>query len=266
MGYSGRDGLVGNPWVLAGGVLYLLEWVAIIWAGIAGVGAQVTRGASTSEVMDSYAGHADAIYSMTGWFAVVLLGRILLFIGLRQALADSGHGHPLLDFAVAASAVSVTLEIASYGLAATAVAPADAGDESLAVLVDQAGAGLNVMISGGLGVAIVCVTYVMWRSGLFSSALVALGAVAGIAAIAAQVATSPSLQALFDILYLFPLVFWGWMLWAGVVCLRARPRHGERATYDARPTPRTEHPGEGQRHASWPHTSLPKAGATATAS
>lgn len=238
MGELRRDGLVGNVWVLAGGVLYLLEWVAIIWAGVAGVGVQVARDASSSEVMASYAGNEDALYAMAGWFAVVLLGRILLFIGLRHALADSGHGHPLLDFAVAASAVSVTLEIASYGLAATAAAPANAGDESLAVLVDQAGAGLNLMIGGGLGVAIVCTTYVMWRSGLFSLPLVMLGAVSGIAIIGAQITTAPSMQPLFDILYFFPLVFWVWMLWAGVVCLRARPRHGVRTEAgDARPAP-----------------------------
>lgn len=223
-----REGLVGNGWVLAGGVLYLLEWVAIIWAGIAGLGVQVVRGASTSEVMGSYPGNENAVYAMAGWFAVVLLGRILVFIGLRHALVDSGHGHPLLDFAVVASTVSVTLEIASYGLAATAVAPADAGEESLAVLVDQAGAGLNLMIGGGLGVAIVCTTYVMWRSGLFGLPLVLLGAVSGVAIIGAQLTTAPSLQTLFDIFYVFPLVFWIWMLWAGVVCLRARPRRGVR--------------------------------------
>lgn len=220
---TARAGLVGNRWVLGGAVLYLLEWVAIVWAGAAGVAATVTRGTSPSEVMDSYAGHEDAVYAMAGWFAVTLLGRVLLFIGLRQALADSGHGHPLLDFAVAAAAVSVTLEIASYGLAASAVASVDAGEESLAVAVDQAGAGLNLMIGGGLGVAIVCATYCMWRSGLFSWPLNLLGAVSGIAIVGAQLTVAPSLQAVFDVLFFFPLVFWVWMLWVGVVCWRRTP-------------------------------------------
>lgn len=226
MGELRRGGLVGNGWVLAGAVLYLLEWVAIVWAGIAGVGAQVTRGAPTSDVMNSYAGNENAVYAMAGWLAVVLLGRILLFIGLRHALIDSGHRHPLLDLAVAAATVSVTLEIASYGLAATAAGPAGTGDDVLVMLVDQAGAGLNLMIGGGLGIAIVSVTYVMWRSGHFSRPLVLLGAVSGIAIIGAQLTVAPSLQALFDVLYFFPIVFWVWMLWAGVVCLRARPRDG----------------------------------------
>jgi len=234
MGRSHRDGLVGNGWVLAGGVMYLLEWVAITWGGIAGVGTQVVRGASTKEVMTSYAGHENAMYAMAGAFAVVLLGRVLLFIGLRHALADSGYNHPLLDFAVAASAVSVTLEIASYGLAATAVAQADAGEDRLAVLVDQAGAGLNLMIAGGLGVAIVCSTYVMWRSGYFSLPLVLLGAVAGVAILGAQFTVVPSTQTLFDVLFFFPAVFWIWMLWTGVVCLRARPHRGDQQA-DAAP-------------------------------
>ena len=163
---------------------------------------------------------------MAGWFAVVLLGRVLLFIGLRQALGDSGYRHPLLDFAVAASAVSVTLEIASYGLAASAAASADAGDRSLTVAIDAAGAGLNLMISGGLGVAIVCTTFAMWRSGLFNLTLNVLGAVSGLAIIGAQVTIAPSLQNLFDVLAFFPLVFWIWMLWAGVVCWRARTPQG----------------------------------------
>ena len=219
-----EGGLVGTRWVLVGAVVYLLEWVGIIGAAAAGAESQVVRGTSASAVMDSYAGNEDAAYTLAGLLAVVLLGRVLFFVGLRHALTESGWKHPLLDLAVAAAAVSVTLEIASYGLAAAATGPAGEGEESLAVLVDQAGAGLNLMIGGGLGVAIVCATYVMWRSGLFSTPLTILGAVSGVAIIGAQLTVAPSLQTLFDILYIFPLVFWVWMIWAGVVCWRATPR------------------------------------------
>lgn len=212
--------LVGNRWVLVGGIVYLLEWVAILWAGAVGVSATVVRGTSTEDLLSTYVGHEDATAAMAGWFAVALLGRILVFVGLRQALADSGHRHPLMDLAVAAAAVSVTLEIASYGLATTAASRAAADDEAGMVLADQAGAGLNLMIGGGLGVAIVCAAYVMWRSGLFSLPLVVLGAVSGVAIIGAQLSVSPSLQTLFDILYVAPLLFWVWMIWAGVVCWR----------------------------------------------
>ena len=230
-------GLVGNRWVLVGGILYLLEWVAIVGVVMAGAGEFVTRGSSGGELLTTYADHPDAMFAMAGWFAVVLLGRILLFIGLRQALADSGHRHLLLDFAVAAAAVSVTIEIASYGLAAGATVPAAAGDEALTQAVDQAAVGLNLVGLGGLGVAIVCSAYGMWRSGLFAWPLNALGAVSGVAIVSAQLAVSPSLQTLFDILYAFPLLFWVWMLWAGVVCWRHTPSHTAAPSVIRNPSP-----------------------------
>lgn len=225
-------GLVGNRWVLVGGIVYLLEWVAIIAVGVAGVGAFVDRGASPRTLLETYADHEDAMFAMAGWFAVVLLGRILLFVGLRQALADSGHRHLLMDLAVATSAVSVTIEIASYGLAAGATQPARRDDAALTAALDSAAAGVNLMIGGGLGVAIVCSAYCMWRSGLFSPVLNVLGAVAGVALIGAQLTVAPSLEALFDILYTAPLLFWVWMIWAGVVCWRRTPRAGRSGPVD----------------------------------
>ena len=218
--------LVGNRWVLVGGVGYLLEWVAIIWVGALGIGETVVRGTPLEDLRDSYVGHQDALTTMAGWFAVVLLFRILLFIGLRQALADSGYRHPLMDFAVAAAAVSVTLEIASYGLGGAASSLAEKGDgDAMLLLLDQAAAGVNLMLAGGLGVAITCAAYCMWRSQLFPTVLNVIGLVSGLAIIGAQLTVAPSMQALFDILFAFPLLFWVWMLWAGVLCWRRTPRH-----------------------------------------
>lgn len=214
--------LVGNRWVLVGGVVYLLEWVAIIWVGALGVGETVTRDISRADLLDSYVGHEDAVASMAGWFAVVLLGRILLFIGLRQALSDSGYRHPLMDFAVAAAAVSVTLEVASYGIGAAAGELAR--DDAAAMLaLDRAALGVNLVGFGGLGLAITCAAYCMWRSQLFPTVLNVFGVVSGVAIIGAQLTVAPSLQTLFDILFAFPLLFWVWMLWAGVLCWRRTP-------------------------------------------
>lgn len=223
MDVEARDRLVGNRWVLVGAVLYLLEWVAIIWVGVVGVSEFVLRGAAPSDVLATYAAHPDAMWTMAGWFAVVLLGRILVFVGLRAALADSGVRDPLMDFAVAVAAVSVTLEIGAYGLAAGATTTAELGEEGLTLAVDQAAVGLNLMIGGGLGVAIVSAVYVMWRSGMFSRWLNLVGALSGLAIVGAQLTVAPSLQTLNDILMFFPLVFWVWMLWAGVVCWRRTP-------------------------------------------
>jgi hypothetical protein len=219
-----RETLVGNRWALVGGVVYLLEFVAIIWVGALGAEATVVRGTSEGDLLSTYAGHEDAVGAMAGWLAVVLLGRVLVFVGIRHALAESGHRHPLMDLAVLAAAVSVALEVASYGLATTAATRAAADDRAGTVLADQLGAGLNLMIGGGLGVAIVCAAYVMWRSGLFSTALNIIGLVSGVAIVGAQLAVPPSLQTLFDVLYFFPLVFWVWMIWAGVVLWRRTPR------------------------------------------
>lgn len=217
-------GIVGNRWVLVGGVVYLLEWVAIIGTSVAGLGSVVTRGVGADEVVEAYSGHADAASTMAGWFAVVLLGRVLVFLGLRKAMADSGRSHVLLDLAVVSAAVSVTLEIASYGLAAAAADSAAAGDRAATVVLDTAGTGLNLMIGGGLGVAIVAATYVMTRSGLFPTWLNVLGWLSGVAIVGAQLAVAPSLETVFAVLYFFPLVFWVWMLWAGVLLWRRTPR------------------------------------------
>ena len=46
---------------------------------------------------------------------------------------------------------------------------------------------------------------------------------AGVAIIGAQLTVAPSLETLFAILYFFPLVFWVWMLWAGVLLWRRTP-------------------------------------------
>ena len=216
--------LVGNRWVLVGGIGYLLEWVAIIWVGVLGVGETVVRGTSANDLLDSYSGHVDAVTTMAGWFSLVLLFRILLFIGLRQALADSGYRHPLMDFAVAAAAVSVTLEVASYGLGAAAGGLAEDGDRAGMLALDQAAAGINLMIAGGLGVAILCSAYCMWNAGLFPTVLNIIGAISGVALVGAQLTIAPATQTLFDILFAFPILFWIWMLWAGVLCWRRTPR------------------------------------------
>src|SRR4051794_19503397 len=107
--------LVGNRVVLLGAVLYLLEWVAIF---VANVSVPLGADATGSELISGYVGHEDALGWAAGWFSVVLLGRILIVTGLRSALADSGRRQPLMDFATAAMAVGVGLEVATYGIVA----------------------------------------------------------------------------------------------------------------------------------------------------
>src|SRR4051812_3045914 len=85
---SDRASLVGNRLVLAGSVLYLLEWVAIVTASVS---VPLGATASAADLAKSYAGNAEALGWAAGWFSVVLLGRILIMTGLRTALAASGR-------------------------------------------------------------------------------------------------------------------------------------------------------------------------------
>ena len=224
----GRPALVGNRWVLAGGIMYLLEWVAIIGTALVGAGENTGRTASVDELLGSYLGHVDSIAFMAGWLTLVLLGRVLIFVGLRTALIDSGAGrHPLMDFAVVASAVSVTLEMATFGLATAAADLADQDDPGAMVALDRASEWMFATVGGGLAVAILCSVWCMWRSGLFSTALNVVGAAAGAGLVVAQLSMAPSLSTVYLVAGFAPMVFWVWMLWAGVVLWRRTPSRQE---------------------------------------
>ncbi|MGH3508883.1 MAG: hypothetical protein ACRDPI_01470, partial [Nocardioidaceae bacterium] len=169
--------LIGNRLVLAGAVLYLLEWVAIIAAS---VGVPVGAGVSVHDLTSAYSGHADAIGWAAGWFSVVELGRVLLMVGLRDALARSGKAHPMMDVAVVAMAVSVTVEIVVYAVSAGAAWSLERGG-SVAVTraLDAVAFQTNLMIYGPMGFSVLCAGLAMWRSGLFGRALSALAMVGG---------------------------------------------------------------------------------------
>lgn len=89
-----KSQLIGNRLMLTGAVMYLLEWVAIIWTIIIGVHSTAMVGKSEADILASYQGHEKAVAAMAGWFSVVLLGRILLIVGLKVSLAASGRPHP----------------------------------------------------------------------------------------------------------------------------------------------------------------------------
>ncbi|WP_157157014.1 hypothetical protein [Diaminobutyricimonas sp. LJ205] len=215
--------LVGNKWMLVGGIVYLLEWVAIIGSGLLGVADTHAASGQTDSMVEAYAGRVDVVAWMAGWFAVVLLGRILVFVALRHALVSSGHGHPLLDFAVLAATVSVAMEIAAYAMS-TAAATFAENDVTGTLFLDQAGVWLNWMIAGGLGVAILCSSYVMLRSGLFPKALGIIGIVSAVPLIVAQFLIAPAFSEIVNLLTFFVFLFWIWMIWAGVYLWRKTPK------------------------------------------
>lgn len=211
--------LAGNRLVLAGAVLYLLEWVAIVAAG---VGVPLGGTASAHDVATAYADHADSLGWAAGWFSVVLLGRVLLMVGLRSALAPSGRSAALMDGAVAAMTVSVALEVAVYGVAAGASwSLANGGSLATTRTLDAVSFQLNWMLYGPLGVSVLCATVAMWRSGAFSRVLAGLGLLAGVGCTVLGLAfVAPRLSAGAEALSSAAALLWVWMLWTGVVTWR----------------------------------------------
>ena len=216
-----RPALMGNRLVLAGSVLYLLEWVAIVAAHVnAPLGAE----ASASHVVSTYTGSADAYGWAAGWFSVVLLGRVLLMTGIRSALADSGRPQRIMDFAVIAMAASVVLEVATYaGTAGMAWYAEHGGSAEVLRGLDAVMFKLDDMIYGPLGVAVLCAAAAMWMSGLFPRILCGVGLVSGVGGTLIGLAlVGPGLSGVAGAVSFAVVLFWIWMLWTGVVCWRAK--------------------------------------------
>jgi hypothetical protein len=228
--------LVGNRLALVGAVLYFLEWVAI--AFIPEVGDGSLLGDDPDAVVDAYRGHAGAIAFAAGWLGAVLLGRILFVVALRKAFRDSGREALLVDFAVGAMIVSVTLEIASFGPTAAAGWIADTrADPSAIVALDAAGSLMFLVVFVPIGVSIVAASAGMLGSDLFPRWLGALGLLAGGFAIVGgiiQVAALGETGTLHDagepLTTVGALGFWIWLIATSVSLWRHAPR---RATAEA---------------------------------
>ncbi|MGZ4457623.1 MAG: hypothetical protein ACXVXD_04435 [Nocardioidaceae bacterium] len=214
-----RPQLVGNRLVLVGSVLYLMEWVAIIAAGI---GAPVGAAASRQDLLSAYVGHEQALGWAAGWFSVVLLGRVLVTTGLRSALAESGRPQRLMDFAVVAMAVGVALEIATYALVAgISWLSAHGGTVGQLRAVDAVSFALDGMLWGPTGLALACCGVAMWQSELFPRPLAGLGLVAGAMLVVVGLGLqAPRFAGLSGAVSSAALLFWVWMLWTGVLLWR----------------------------------------------
>jgi hypothetical protein len=138
-----RAGLVGTRLAAAGAALYFLEWVAIAFLPAVPT---ARLGDDPAAIVAAYRGHASAVAFAAGWFSFVLLGRVLFATALRHAFRESGRRSALLDFAVAAMAISVVLEVASFVSAAAAGWLADAGADSAVVAGLDAAATVGFMM------------------------------------------------------------------------------------------------------------------------
>jgi hypothetical protein len=216
--------LIGNRWTLVGATVYLLEWVAI--AGFH-PGNTPTTFLKSDAVVAMYLSHAGGVAAAASWYSLVLLGRILFTVGIRDSLKRSGADTLLADFAVAAMAVSVILEIAAFALAGAAGQLAhNGGDPAAIVGVDAAGRWVNIMIFAPLGVSILAAAAAQLGSRLFPAWLSWLGVASGLAGTALGVVIGPALAAgpgpyqTVQMLSIAVLGFWVWMLATGILLFR----------------------------------------------
>lgn len=220
-----RAAPVGNRLVLIGAVLYLLEWVAIVAAQPPGPFGSGTR---TADLVHSYATHAGGAAIAAAWFAVVLLGRVLVVAGLKASLRDSPRQLPLLDLALSAMALSVVMEIVAYSVVAgTARLAANGADPGVVVALDGAAHWVDLLIWGPVGVAVLACGLAMLRSRAFPPWLGWLAVVAGVAAIAGCLVYGTSdgsgSGAGDAVTSLAALCFWVWMLAVGIYLFRRAP-------------------------------------------
>ena len=221
-----RRQLVGNRWALVGAIMYLLEWVAIV--GIqTGVQIPTTPGTTSAEIFKEYSqASASGLALAAGWFALVLPGRILLIAGIRQALRRSWGDSALADLAVAAMALSVLLQIASYWVAAGVGQAATSGADQSAVVTGHAIASmLNVGVFSPLGLSILAISVVMWQSRVFPWWLCLLGGLSGAAmcvgGLTAGFYSGGRFQQVANNAQFGELGFLVWMLVTGVILFRA---------------------------------------------
>lgn len=221
----------GTRLAAGGTFLYFLEWVAILAAG--GIDVFRAPGEASSKVVEAYAGHASDYGWAAGWFGVVLLGRVLFAVAVRYSLRRSGHDDPLADFGVLAVTAGVFFEVASYGVVATGALLADhGGSVDAVVMLDALGGSLNVLLWGATGVGVLALAAAMFRSGVFSRALCAVGGLGGLVlAVQGLAFAGANFEDLQSALQAAALLFWVWMIWTSVVLWRA-PRVATAVTPD----------------------------------
>ena len=214
--------LVGNRMMLAGALIYLLGLVTFFWSSSRGI-ETAAIGTSATDLIATFKGNETAITVMAGWFSLVLIGRILIIIGLKNALASSGKSHPIMEFAVIMMAISVAFEILTYTFFATASVLGAAHPEGMVALGWTSGV-LNSIVFGTIGVSVFCSAWAMFRSELFPKTLPVLGMVAGIPLALSALFFAPSLKDIGGGLAMGGVFFLIWMLWTGILLWKKAPK------------------------------------------
>ncbi|MBV9831127.1 MAG: hypothetical protein JOZ82_05985 [Marmoricola sp.] len=219
---ASRPRVAGNRLALAGTVVYLLEWVAIIGASV-----QVPIDpATTTSLADGYVGKAGDLTFAAGWFALVLVGRLVFVAGVAQALrgARTAVTAPrwLVTCSISAMAVSVAIEVTTYAMTAGIAANATSGAVRDLAVPNAMAWTLNLLVPAAFGISTVTLAAAMWHSRCFSRVLVVLGLAGGLLMGATALLVTPSLAGAYAaVLGLGTLLSWIWMLWTGIAVWRA---------------------------------------------
>ncbi|MDT7571190.1 MAG: hypothetical protein QOE05_1364 [Actinomycetota bacterium] len=227
-----RPAVAGNWLVLAGAVLYLLEWVAIIPAGDSGPS---DPGTASGKVLGLYTAHPTGVTFLATWCSVVLLGRVLLILGIRAALRSVGRDDELVGWAIAAMAISVALELVSLTATGSAAVLAErSADADLVRALDVVGGFAWGMIFGPLGIAVATAAWVMLRSRAFPLWICVVGLVGGGLGVLGGIVAGPGYlhegiaRSIFTFAQAGVALFWLWMLATGIFLVRRirRPAAG----------------------------------------
>jgi hypothetical protein len=227
------DGLVGNALVLAAVVGFLCEFVGIIASGVHTM--PTLPGSSTHELVTAYRHQTGPTGFVVGWYSLVLPFRVLIVLGLRQALLAStperfgSTWRTLLSWAVGLMALGVAAELASVCVDAATAAAFAHGSSDVVFALDHLAHYLQVALYCPSGMATALVGAAMWRSGVFPRALA--GLVTGLSAVqlvSGALLSGPSTAALQDGLTVLNLLSFVVLLWGGVLVFRHRSR-AERA-------------------------------------
>lgn len=225
--------LVGNRLALFGAVLYFGEWIGIAIAP----GLPTEKlGVDPGSIVAAYLEDPPKTAFLAAWLALVIPGRIIFCIGLRDSLRQSPRSVRLADVAVGVMVVSVTVEVVAYGLVATGAWLAKAGSAPDAVVaLDAANSTLFNLIIVPLGTAVFAGSLAMLLSGLFARWLAWFGIVTGALLVVGTITSSTTMGSggtLYDLGRIPIPLFWIWIIITGVVLFRAAPRR-ERATTPA---------------------------------
>ena len=221
-------GLVGNRLALVGTVMYFLEWVAIV--SIPSVPTD-KLGRDPAAIVAAY-GHPKAVGLAAGWFSVVLFGRVIFMIGLRDAFRGLRRERLFANIAVAAMTLSVAVEVISFGMTAAAAWGAHSGgSQSAIVALDAASEVVFDLVFGPIGVSVLTGAIAMTLSGLFprwlgwvgvlGGSLLTVGGILGVGGLGASGTFHNVAGALSSIPV--PIV-WIWLIGTSVVLFRATPK------------------------------------------